>query len=124
MFTTTYKFTTAKQDIELKFKPVIQARTRLMECVLWVYCWGNNKDITIDEWEFQTIELDVLPDSLSGLLGWTEVISGARAYDELPPQARAYVARLEELAGVPIDIISVGPEREQTILLRSPFAAQ
>ncbi|MFB0534583.1 MAG: adenylosuccinate synthase [Anaerolineae bacterium] len=56
--------------------------------------------------------------------GWTEEISGARAYDELPPQARAYVARLEKLTGVPIDIISVGPEREQTILLRSPFAAQ
>jgi adenylosuccinate synthase len=56
--------------------------------------------------------------------GWTEEISEARAYDELPPQARAYVARLEELAGIPIDIISVGPEREQTILLRSPFATQ
>jgi adenylosuccinate synthase len=56
--------------------------------------------------------------------GWTEEISGARAYDKLPPQARAYVTRLEELAGVPIDIISVGPEREQTILLRSPFATQ
>jgi adenylosuccinate synthase len=54
--------------------------------------------------------------------GWTEEISGTRAYDELPPQARAYVTRLEELAGVPIDIISVGPGREQTILLRSPFA--
>jgi adenylosuccinate synthase len=53
--------------------------------------------------------------------GWTEKISGARAYDELPPQARAYVARLGELAGVPIDLISVGPKREQTILLRSPF---
>jgi len=53
---------------------------------------------------------------------WTEEIGGARAYDELPSQARAYVARLEELAGVPVDIISVGPEREQTILLRSPFS--
>jgi adenylosuccinate synthase len=56
--------------------------------------------------------------------GWTDEISGARAYDELPPQARAYITRLEELAGVPIDIISVGPEREQTILLRSPFVTQ
>jgi adenylosuccinate synthase len=56
--------------------------------------------------------------------GWTEEISGVRAYDELPPQARAYVARLAEVAGVPIDMISVGPEREQTILLRSPFATQ
>jgi len=56
--------------------------------------------------------------------GWTEEISGARVYDELPPQAQAYVTRLEELASVPVDIISVGPEREQTILLRSPFATQ
>jgi len=56
--------------------------------------------------------------------GWTEEISGARTYDELPPQAQAYVTRLEELASVPVDIISVGPEREQTILLRSPFATQ
>jgi len=56
--------------------------------------------------------------------GWTEDISGARTYDELPPQAQAYVTRLEELAGMPVDIISVGPEREQTILLRSPFATQ
>jgi adenylosuccinate synthase len=53
--------------------------------------------------------------------GWAEDISGARAYDELPLQARAYVARLEELADVSIDIISVGPKREQTILLHSPF---
>ena len=56
--------------------------------------------------------------------GWTEEISGARAYNKLPPQARAYVTRLEELAGVPTDIISVGPEREQTILLRSPFVTR
>jgi adenylosuccinate synthase len=54
--------------------------------------------------------------------GWIEDISGARTYDELPPQTRAYVTRLQELAGVPIDIISVGPEREETILLQSPFA--
>ena len=55
--------------------------------------------------------------------GWTEEIGEARAHDELPSQARAYIARLEELAGVPVDIISVGPEREQTILLRSPFTS-
>jgi adenylosuccinate synthase len=53
--------------------------------------------------------------------GWAEDISGARTYDELPLQAQAYVTRLEELGGVPVDIISVGPKREQTILLRSPF---
>jgi len=49
------------------------------------------------------------------LSGWEEDISAARAFDDLPQAARAYVARIEELAGVPATLISVGPEREQTI---------
>ena len=49
------------------------------------------------------------------LSGWKEDISAARAFDDLPQAARAYVARIEELAGVPATLISVGPEREQTI---------
>lgn len=47
--------------------------------------------------------------------GWGEDIRGARSLDDLPPAARDYVRRIEELAGVPVTIISVGPEREQTI---------
>ena len=39
----------------------------------------------------------------------------------LPVNARSYLERLQELAGVPIDIISTGPDREQTIVLRHPF---
>ena len=49
------------------------------------------------------------------LSGWEEDISAARAFDDLPQAARAYVTRIEELAGVPATLISVGPEREQTI---------
>ncbi|HUI62443.1 MAG TPA: adenylosuccinate synthetase, partial [Steroidobacteraceae bacterium] len=41
---------------------------------------------------------------------------------ELPHNARRYLERIEALAGTPIDMISTGPEREQTILLRQPFA--
>ncbi len=47
--------------------------------------------------------------------GWTEAIHGARTLGELPENARRYVTALEELAGVPIVLVSVGPERTQTI---------
>jgi adenylosuccinate synthase len=51
--------------------------------------------------------------------GWRTDTTGARAWNELPEQARAYVARLEELAGAPISHVSVGPERAQMIVRRS-----
>ncbi|HEX9776145.1 MAG TPA: adenylosuccinate synthase [Actinomycetota bacterium] len=49
------------------------------------------------------------------LEGWTEDVSGARSFEELPAAARAYVARVEEIAGVPASFVSVGPEREQVV---------
>jgi adenylosuccinate synthase len=49
------------------------------------------------------------------LPGWEQDISAARAFEDLPQAARAYVERIEELAGTPATLISVGPEREQTI---------
>jgi adenylosuccinate synthase len=52
------------------------------------------------------------------LPGWRSDISGCRTFDELPPNARAYVRRLEELSGAPFWGIGVGPGREQTITLR------
>ncbi|HEV8444030.1 MAG TPA: adenylosuccinate synthase [Steroidobacteraceae bacterium] len=53
--------------------------------------------------------------------GWKESTIGVTSYDALPKNARAYLERLQQLAGVPIDIISTGPDREQTIVLRHPF---
>jgi adenylosuccinate synthase len=53
--------------------------------------------------------------------GWKESTIGVTSYDALPANARAYLKRLEALAGVPIDIISTGPGRDQTIVLRHPF---
>jgi adenylosuccinate synthase len=55
------------------------------------------------------------------LPGWQESTVGVTNVDELPAKARAYLARIEELAGVPVDIISTGPDREQTIIKRHPF---
>ncbi|MEM7431358.1 MAG: adenylosuccinate synthase [Pseudomonadota bacterium] len=53
--------------------------------------------------------------------GWQSSTVGATSVDELPSNARDYLARIEELAGVPVDIISTGPDREQTIVKRHPF---
>ncbi len=47
--------------------------------------------------------------------GWSSVTSEARSWDELPSQAQAYLRRIEELVGVPITLVSVGPDRDQTI---------
>ncbi len=50
------------------------------------------------------------------LPGWTEDISGARTFEDLPTAAQEYVLRLEELSGVRISAIGVGPEREQIVV--------
>ena len=55
------------------------------------------------------------------LPGWKCDITAARSFEELPANARAYVKRLEELAGCPIVMVSVGPRRDQTISIRNPF---
>jgi adenylosuccinate synthase len=49
--------------------------------------------------------------------GWAEDISDARSFEELPPACRAYVSRVEELVGVPVWTVSVGPDRAQMIVL-------
>ena len=57
------------------------------------------------------------------LPGWSGSTFGARSWDALPPEARAYLHRVEEICEIPIDVISTGPEREETILRRHPFGA-
>ena len=75
--------------------------------------------------------LDEIPASLKVLAevepvyeelpGWQQDISGIRKYEELPLNARRYVERLSEVAGVAIGVVSVGPGRDQTILLHNMF---
>ncbi len=55
------------------------------------------------------------------LPGWPEDISGMRKLDDLPQNVKNYLNRIAELSETPIDIISVGPDRNQTIVLRNPF---
>lgn len=51
--------------------------------------------------------------------GWQEDITGAKTFDDLPPNARSYVRTLEEMSGAPISAIGVGPGRDQTLVIRS-----
>jgi adenylosuccinate synthase len=55
---------------------------------------------------------------LEYLPGWQEDITSAKSFDDLPPNAQAYVRRIEELSGAPISAIGVGPGRDQTLTLR------
>jgi adenylosuccinate synthase len=57
-----------------------------------------------------------------GMPGWKESTVGVKRYEDLPGKAREYLARIEEVVGTPIDIISTGPDRDDTIVLRDPFA--
>ncbi|MBW2283332.1 MAG: adenylosuccinate synthase [Deltaproteobacteria bacterium] len=53
--------------------------------------------------------------------GWSEDITGARTPEQLPAAARDYLGAIEDIAGVPLSIVSVGAGREETIMLRDPF---
>ncbi|MDX1787125.1 MAG: adenylosuccinate synthase [Psychrobacter sp.] len=57
------------------------------------------------------------------LQGWSESTVGITNYDDLPENAKIYIKRIEELIGCPVDIISTGPDREETIVLRDPYDA-
>lgn len=55
--------------------------------------------------------------------GWSETTFGVKTWEGLPANARAYLNRLEELCGVPVAIVSTGPERDETILRCHPFGS-
>jgi len=55
------------------------------------------------------------------LPGWSETISGIKRFSQLPRKVKNYLRRIEELTGVPVNIVSVGPDRDQTIVIQNPF---
>jgi len=70
-------------------------------------------------------DLDVLAECepvYETLPGWTEDITTVKEFRDLPLNAKRYVQRVEELTRVPVDIVSVGPGREETIVITNPFA--
>ncbi len=76
---------------------------------------------TLDEMPGDLEDLERCEAVYETLPGWSEPLRGIRAWEALPAAARSYVKRLETLTGVPVIAVSVGPDREETILLRNPF---
>jgi adenylosuccinate synthase len=57
------------------------------------------------------------------LPGWQASTSGVTTYADLPSEARAYIAHIEALLGIPVDLISTGAGRDDIVVRRHPFAA-
>ncbi|BCA59179.1 adenylosuccinate synthase [Sphingomonas sp. HMP6] len=66
-------------------------------------------------------QADVVP-IYETMPGWQETTAGARSWADLPAQAIKYIRRIEELIRCPVALVSTSPEREDTILVRDPFA--
>jgi adenylosuccinate synthase len=60
---------------------------------------------------------------LEPMPGWTAPTAGAKSFGDLPPEARAYIERLEALIGVPVLLISTGAGREDTVVRNEPLTA-
>jgi adenylosuccinate synthase len=79
-------------------------------------CTGYRVDGLPARWPLALDELERAEPVYETWPGWETDLDPLRRMDELPPEAIAYVDRIEELAGVPVTLVSVGPERTQTIL--------
>ena len=94
---------------------------------------GLSEILVCTGYELDGRTLDVLPldpDDIArckpvfeSLPGWPDTTAGLTNWEQLPAQARRYLERIQELAGAPIDMVSTGPDRVHTILLRHPFRA-
>src|SRR5690606_35360519 len=96
---------------------VLDGLDSLNICVAYKNASGENLTMPYDAERWS----DVVP-VYETLPGWTQSTVGVKQLSDLPEAARAYISRLEELAGCPIDIVSTGPDRVETIVLRHPFA--
>jgi adenylosuccinate synthase len=98
---------------------VLDGLESLSICTGYKDAQGNIKDVppmAADGYDLITPVYESMP-------GWSENSFGVTEYADLPQAAKNYIKRIEELTGVPIDIISTGPDRNETIILRHPFDA-
>ncbi|HAU26261.1 MAG TPA: adenylosuccinate synthase [Alteromonas australica] len=98
---------------------VLDGLDTLQICVGYKDADGNVKDVppmAADGYDKVTPVYEEMP-------GWSETTYGVTSYDALPKAAKNYIQRLEHLTGVPVDIVSTGPDRNETIVLRHPYDA-
>ncbi|HEX4816925.1 MAG TPA: adenylosuccinate synthase [Nonomuraea sp.] len=92
---------------------VLSGLERIPVCVAYDVDGARHEEIPMTQTEFHhaTPVYEEFP-------GWQEDISSAKSFDDLPPNAQAYVRALEEMAGAPVSAIGVGPGRDQTVVVR------
>jgi adenylosuccinate synthase len=95
---------------------VLDGLTSLKICTGYEY---NGE--TLDDFPAALKTLRACKPVFETLPGWSEDISGIRKLEDLPKNARRYLDRIEELLETPIDIVSVGPGRDETIIVSHPF---
>jgi len=98
---------------------VLDGLETLQICVGYKDKDGNVKDVppmAADGYDLVTPVYEKMP-------GWSDNTFGVTNYDLLPQAAKDYIARLEVITGVPVDIISTGPDRNETIVMRHPYDA-
>ena len=96
---------------------VLDGLEELKICVGYKYADGTDAGTPMHADDF-----DGLCPVYETLPGWSESTVGAQSLDDLPDTARAYISRIESLIGAPVDIVSTGPDRIETIVLRHAFA--
>ena len=97
-------------DVALTKLDVLSGFDTIQICVAYEYK-GKRMDYPPQEQG----ALDLVNPVYESMPGWKEDITACKTWDELPEAARAYVQRLEQLSGVPVSMVSVGPDRNQTI---------
>lgn len=95
---------------------VLDGLDEISICVGYADAQGNPIANPIDACDYEGVSpvYETVP-------GWSESTVGIKSMDQLPANALAYIELIEQLVGAPIDIISTGPDREETIVLRNPF---
>ncbi|WP_348666182.1 adenylosuccinate synthase [Arsenophonus symbiont of Ornithomya chloropus] len=96
---------------------VLDDLEKIKICVAYRKLDGTKLKITplvIEDWQYLEPIYETLP-------GWGENTCGIKEYNQLPKAAINYIKRIEELTEIPINIISTGPERDETIMLFNPF---
>jgi len=96
---------------------VLDGLKEIKICIGYVDADGRDAGMPMHADDFASIKpvYETMP-------GWTDVTVGAQCLEDLPQAAKSYINRIEELTGAPVDIVSTGPDRVETIVLRHAFA--
>ena len=95
---------------------VLDGLDEVKRCVGYVHADGSDAGIPMHSDDFKNIT-----PVYESMPGWSDVTVGAQHLADLPQAARDYITRIEELTGAPVDVVSTGPDRVETIVLRHAF---